>query len=93
MTSKKTEKPAAPKKTARKQEETKIYVGPSLSEGRLIHATVFIGGYPAHVAGLIADNPWLEQLFVPIPKLNDSLVETKQKGSLLNILCNKAKEV
>lgn len=76
-----------------KKTDTKIYVGPSLSEGRLVHATVYIGGYPPHLAELIADNPWMEQLFVPIAKLNDSLAETKQKGSLLNILCNKAKEV
>lgn len=69
------------------------YVGPSLSEGRLSFATVYIGGYPQHILALIEKEPWFKQLFVPVSKMNESIEKTKEPGELMNILYNKAKEV
>lgn len=73
--------------------EHMAYVGPSLSEGRLSFATVYIGGYPPHILALIEKEPWFKQLFVPVSKMNEAIQKTKEPGELMNILYNKAKEV
>lgn len=70
-----------------------IYVGPSLSHGRLPFATVFADGFPAYAQVVIDENPWFENLFVPVNEMSAAIASTKQKGSFLNILYNKAKEV
>ncbi len=78
-------KPVKPKKL--------IYIGPTLSEGRLSFSTVFMDGFPVYVQGIIDKNPWFKALFVPIPEMETAVASTKQKGSFLNIMYNKAKEV
>lgn len=70
-----------------------VYIGPTLSESRLIHATVFIGGYPLHILELLNSNPWMKQLFVPVSEMNSAIAATKEKGTIYNILYQKAKEV
>jgi len=70
-----------------------VYIGPTLSEGRLSFATVVIGGTPAHLQDLLEQNPWFTKLFVPVSKMEESIKATKEKGSYFNILYNKAKEV
>jgi len=69
-----------------------IYVGPTLSEGRLSFSTVFEDGLPMYLVEIITRHPWFKQLFVPISELNMAIKATKEKGSYLNILYNKAKE-
>lgn len=70
-----------------------IYVGPTLSEGRLSFSTVYLDGFPPHIMGLIEQYPWFKQLFVPVSEMNMAIASSKEKGSYLNILYNKAKEV
>ena len=87
MTSKKPKQPTVNTKNKL------VYIGPSLSEGRLIHATVFIGGYPIHIQELLSSKLWMKQLFVPISEMNSAIAETKEKGTIYNTLYKKAKEV
>lgn len=68
-----------------------IYIGPTLSEGRLSHSTVLIG-IPDYIKAIIDKHPWFENLLVPVDEMNKAIASTKDKGSLLNILYNKAKK-
>ena len=70
-----------------------VYVGPSLSKGRLSHGTVFLNGFTPPVQELVDKHPWLKQLMVPPDEIEKAKASMKQKGSLLNILCEKTKEV
>ena len=71
-----------------------IYIGPTLSEGRLSFSTVLLNGmFPPHIMGLIEKYPWFKQLFVPVSEMNMAIASSKEKGSFLNIIYNKAKEV
>lgn len=72
--------------------EQLIYVGPTLSEGRLSFSTVYVNGLPFHVQELVNLHPWFKQLFVPASELDKAVKATKEKGSYLNILYNKAKK-
>lgn len=89
-TSKKSKRTASTKST--KTIKQLVYVGPTLSEGRLSFSTVFMNGLPFHVQELVDAHPWLEQLFVPTSELDMAIKATKDKGSYLNILYNKAKK-
>lgn len=89
-TSKKSKRTQITKNT--KTIEQRIYVGPTLSEGRLTFSTVFLGGFPPNVQYIVDEHPWFAQLFVPIADTNKAIASTKEKGSLLNILFNKAKK-
>ena len=85
-------------KTGKTNEKTNekqqlVYVGPSLSRGRLSHATVFLDGYPAHVQELMVKHPWLKHFMVPPAEIDKALVSMQQKGSFLNNLCKRIKEV
>ncbi|WP_297038978.1 hypothetical protein [uncultured Dialister sp.] len=71
----------------------KIYIGPSLSGARLIHATVFSGGYTQPVRELIKENPWLERLFVPVGQYTEKMRELSTKGTALNIYAKRCREV
>lgn len=79
-------------RTATIAAEHMAYVGPSLSEGRLSFATVYIGDIPTTFS-LDRKEPWFKQLFVPVSKMNEAIQKTKEPGELMNILYNKAKEV
>lgn len=68
-----------------------IYIGPTLSEGRLSHSTVLIG-IPDYIQAIIDKHPWFKNLLVPVDEMNKAIASTKDKGSLLNILYNKAKK-
>ena len=70
-----------------------IYIGPTLSHGRLQHAQSFIDGFPAGVQELVDQNPWFRRLFVPAASFTEAKKQTPVKGSLLNIYYNRAKEV
>lgn len=72
--------------------EQRIYIGPTLSEGRLAFSTVILGGFPPNVQFIVDEHPWFAQLFVPIADTNRAIASTKEKGSYLNILYNKAKK-
>ena len=89
-TSKKSKRTASTKSI--KTIEQLVYVGPTLSEGRLSFATVYMGGLPIHVQELVDAHPWLKQLFVPASQLDKAIKATKSKGSFLNILFNRAKK-
>ena len=69
-----------------------VYVGPTLSEGRLSFSTVYMNGLPLHVQDIVDAHPWFKQLFVPVSELDMAIKATKDKGSYLNILYNKAKK-
>ena len=68
-----------------------MYIGPTLSEGRLSFSTVLIG-IPEYLQVIIDKHPWFKNLLVPVEEMNKAIVSTKDKGSLLNILYNKAKK-
>lgn len=70
-----------------------IYIGASLSGSRLIHATVFSGGYTEPVKELIKEHPWMERLFVPVNQYTEKMKELTTKGTALNIYARKSKEV
>ena len=89
-TSKKSKRTTSTKST--KTIEQLVYVGPTLSEGRLSFAAVYINGLPVHVQEIVDAHPWFKQLFVPVSELDMAVKATKDKGSYLNILYNKAKK-
>ena len=70
-----------------------IYIGPSLSGSRLIHATVFSGGYTELMKELIKEHPWMERLFVPVSQYTEKMKELSTKGTALNIYAKKCKGV
>ena len=87
------EKKPTPKKTEVKNEKL-IYIGPSLSKGRLPFATIYIGGFPAHIQDIIKLKPWFRKLFVPIEKMEVAIAATKKNGDAMHTFYQKAiKEV
>ena len=66
-----------PKKAENKNEKL-IYIGPSLSKGRLPFATIYIGGFPPHIQEIIALKPWSRKLFVPINKMEVAIAATNK---------------
>lgn len=70
-----------------------IYVGPTLSHGRLQHAQGFIDGFPVGVQELVDQHSWFRRLFVCPADFAEAKKQTQTKGSLLYIYFNRAKEV
>lgn len=70
-----------------------IYVGPSLSKSRLLHATVFIGGIPQYVNEIIKEHPWFKNLLVPADRYVETMKIVKKPGTALNIYAKRCKEV
>lgn len=70
-----------------------IYVGPTLSHGRLQHAQGFIDGFPVGVQELVDQHSWFRRLFVCPADFVEAKKQTQTKGSLLNIYYHRAKEV
>lgn len=70
-----------------------IYIGPNLSGARLIHATVFRGGYPEYIKDILNQHPWFRNLFVPVGFYADSMKLVRTKGTALYIFAKKCKEV
>ncbi|WP_270441218.1 hypothetical protein [Acidaminococcus provencensis] len=70
-----------------------IYVGPTLSHGRLQHAQGFINGFPVGVQELVDQHSWFRRLFVCPAAFTEAKKQTQIKGSLLYIYYNRAKEV
>ena len=60
-----------------------IYIGPSLSRGRLNTLTVFCDGLPGHLQEVYDDIPHIKALFVEVENLNESLVKRNTKGTPL----------
>ena len=73
--------------------EKVIYVGPSLSRGRLSHGRILIGGLPPELKRLQLEHPWLRYLFVPVGKYAEACKEIRKKGSAMALYYRKAKEV
>lgn len=92
MTTSKASKPTETTKNGKKNEQL-MYVGPSLSKGRLSHATVFLDGLPANVQELVDQHSWLKHLIVPTSQIEIAKESIKQKGSFLNVLAERTKEV
>ena len=67
-----------------------IYAGPTLSRGRLLHATVFIGAYTAPVRKLMEEHPWFEQLFVPVMDYQKAMDEIHKDGTVRHIFYKRA---
>lgn len=87
------DKKASFKKTEGKQEKL-IYIGPSLSKGRLPFSKIYIGGFPPHIQDIIALKPWFRKLFVPIGKMDVAIAATKKNGDAMHTFYIKAlKEV
>lgn len=61
-----------------------IYIGPSLSRGRLPRFSIFIGGLPTHLEGELSGCPKLAKLFVPIGKLSEAEKELEKPGTPLH---------
>ena len=70
-----------------------IYVGPSLSRGRLSHGRILIGGLPPELKLLQLEHPWLRYLFVPVEQYASACKEIGKKGSAMALYYRKAKEV
>ena len=74
--------------------EKLIYIGPSLSKGRLPFAKIYIGGFPDHIQDIIKLKPWFRKLFVPIEKMDVAIAATKKNGDAMHTFYQKAlKEV
>ena len=67
-----------------------IYVGPSLSRGRLKKYTVFIGGLPTHLDNEFNQCSVLKKLFVPVAELTAAEKQIMESGSPLNIYYKEA---
>lgn len=70
-----------------------VYVGPNMSDSRLLTYQVFIGGYPDYLNKEFEAKPFLKKLFVPIAELPAAKAAIQKKGTVLNIYYNKALEV
>lgn len=70
-----------------------IYVGPSISKSRLLHATVFIGGIPGYVNEIIKERPWFKNLLVPADRYTETMKIVRKPGTALNIYAKRCKEV
>lgn len=70
-----------------------VYIGPSLSGARLMHATVFCGTYPAYIQEIMEKNPWFRNLFVPVETYAESMKMLSTKGTALYIFAKRCKEV
>lgn len=87
------DKKTTPKKSENKDEKL-VYIGPTLSKGRLPYATIYYNGLPEHIQEIIKANPWFRQLFVPIEKMEKAIASTHKKGDVLHTLYQRAiKEV
>lgn len=91
MTTSKKSKPTESTKSTKKAEQL-MYIGPTLSAGRLYFSTIFMGGLPTHIKALIEKHPWFSGLFVPIEGLDAAIKATKIKGNYLNTLYVKAQK-
>ena len=82
------------KSVSKETEKSKkvIYIGPSLSAGRLSFATIFDDGLPDHINAIVEKHPWFRQLFVPIAKLNEAMKSAEKKGNVLHTLYQRAKK-
>lgn len=70
-----------------------VYVGPSLSEGRLSHCTVFTNGLPSHIQKIADANPWFSYLFVPVETYTETMKTVRKKGTALYMYAKRAREV
>lgn len=70
-----------------------IYVGPSLSRGRLFHGQIFLNGLPQAVQELCLVHPWFRYLLVPTSEYVASVKQIGKKGTPLHLYFNEAKEV
>ncbi|KGE20642.1 hypothetical protein PWYN_00485 [Paenibacillus wynnii] len=61
--------------------EPLIYLGPNISGGVLSGNTVFKGGKPAHIDLLIAEQPEIGDLIVPVKSINDTLAKINKVGT------------
>lgn len=81
-------------KKAEPKNDKLIYIGPTLSKGRLPFATIYIGGFPEHIQDIIKLKPWFRKLFVPIEKMEVAIAATKKNGDAMHTFYQKAiKEV
>ncbi len=94
--SKKSKRTASTKSTKTtksiKPKQQIIYIGPTLSQGRLSFATVFLDEIPAYVQAIVEKHPWFKNLLVPVDEMTKAIASTQDKGSYLNILYNKVKK-
>lgn len=70
-----------------------IYIGPSLSRGRLNHAQVFINGFPPHIRELMDRYPCLAKLMAPAAETATALRLIKQSGTPLHKYAAMAKNL
>jgi len=61
--------------------ETLIYIGPSLSRGRLAQYTTFRGGLPERVEALKEEYPKLGRLIVPVSQLSEAKARAATVGT------------
>lgn len=64
----------------------KIYVGPSLPQGRLQRFTVFRDGFTPYMQSVIAQYPDVARLTVPVAEFGQALTDLDRRGSALNAL-------
>lgn len=73
--------------------ERVIYVGPSISKGRLLHGQVFIGGLIPAADEIIKEHPWFKNLLVAVEDYTEKVRETRTAGTPLHLYYERAKEV
>lgn len=65
------------------KDESYMYIGQSLLSAGLLKNQVFRGGKPAMLDSLKEKYPLIEQLFVPIARIDNAMAEVKTKGTVL----------
>lgn len=68
--------------------ERSIYCGPSIAKLGLVHATVYLGGYPKHIEKHQEKCPGIKHMFVPVEKLSETLDAIQTAGTAPNIWVN-----
>ena len=69
-----------------------IYCGPNIPGGILMQYSIFKGGIPKHLDGLISKCPAIKSLFVPVDKFNIMKNSIAKAGTKENLLFNEVKE-
>lgn len=65
-----------------------IYCGPSIAKLGLVHATVYLGGYPKHIEKHQVKCPAIKHMFVPVERLSETLEAIQTAGAAPNIWVN-----
>ena len=75
---------------AKKRKESFAYIGPTI-KNKIDEGTIFTNGYPQIAKELVASQPLIQKLFVPLSEYADKKKEVETKDSVLNVIYNRVK--